>query len=110
MAASDISELAEIQAILDDLDPAAHTLFQEAADGLDAKEFFYSPVGRYVVGAAQLEYREAVRKLATTPWWRRHRIQQLQNEAWRAEKFMGWLAELIQAGVMADKALKERDE
>lgn len=110
MSASDISEAAEIQAILDDLDPESHTLFQEAADGRDAKAFFYSPVGRYMVGAAQIEYQKAMTALKTTPWWRKRKIQELQNQAWRAEKFMGWLAELIRSGVMAERAIAERDE
>ena len=110
MAATDINEAAEIQGLLDELDPESHTLFREAADGRDAKEFFYSPVGRYMVGAAQLEYREALRALLETPWWRRRRIVALQNRAWRAERFMGWLAELVRGGVMAEKALQERDE
>lgn len=110
MGATDISEVAEIQALLDDLDPQSHTLFKEAADGRDAQEFLSSPVGRYMLGAAQLEYREAMRRLLVTPWWRRRRIVELQNRAWRAEKFMGYLAEMVMAGVMAEKSLQERDD
>lgn len=110
MSATDINEAAEIQALLDDLDSESHTLFQEAANGRDAKDFFYSPVGRYMVTSAQMEYRDALNALKTTACWRRRRIVELQNRAWRAEKFMGWLAELVKSGLMAEQALRKRDE
>jgi hypothetical protein len=46
------------------------------------------------------------------PWprvwpWRRRRIEQLQNQLWRARSFKGWLAELVNSGKQAEEQLEE---
>ena len=107
---ADQSESEAFQELLDSLDPESYSLFAEAALGRDVKEFISSDVGRYLLGCAQLEYKEAIRKLKRTPFWRFRRIQQLQNEMWRAEHFMVWLRDLIVQGRSAEFALAEREE
>lgn len=100
----------EIQRIIRQLDPESRTMFAEAALGRDAQEFFRSDIGRYLIGCAQQEYADAMAKLKRVAWWRRKRILQLQNEAWRAEQFMVWLRDLIVQGIAAEQALKEAEE
>lgn len=104
------SESAELQQLIAQLDPESRTFFAEAGLGRDAKEFFETDLGRYMVGCAQQEYAAAMAKLKTVAWWRRRRIMQLQNEAWRAEQFMVWLRDLIIKGKAAEMALEEQEE
>jgi hypothetical protein len=104
------SEAAALQELINQLDPESRTLFAEAALGRDAREFFDTDLGRYMVGCAQQEYAAAMAKLKTVAWWRRRRIVQLQNEAWRAEQFMVWLRDLIIKGTGAEMALEEQEE
>ena len=96
--------------MLSSLDPESYSFFTEAQIGAEAKEFFSSDVGRYLVGCAQQEYSAASAKLKTTQFWRWRRIIQLQNEMWRAEQFMVWLRDLIIRGKAAENALEEREE
>jgi hypothetical protein len=49
-------------------------------------------------------------KLKTVAWWRRRKIVELQNKAWRAESFMVWLRDLIIKGKAAELALEEGEE
>lgn len=104
------SESAAFQELIDKLDPESRTFFVEAALGRDAREFMDSDLGRYMVGCAQQEYAIAMTKLKTVAWWRRRKILQLQNEAWRAESFMVWLRDLIIRGKAAELALEDREE
>jgi hypothetical protein len=83
------------------------TLYAEAVLGRDAEEFLAGDLGRYMVGRAQMEEREAVEALARVWPWRRRRIEQLQNQLWRARSFKGWLAELVNSGKQAEEQLEE---
>ena len=104
------SDAQAFQELLDSLDPDTYGLFAEADMGREAQEFLASPVGRYLFGCAQEEYRDATTKLKRTAFWRFRRIQQLQNEIWRAEQFMLWLRDLIVKGKAAEQALAGREE
>lgn len=106
----EINEREELQNMLDELDPESRTLFVEAALGREAVEFFRSDIGRYMVGCAQQEYAVASAKLKKVAWWRKRRIQELQNEIWRAEQFMVWLRDLIIRGKASEMSLEEREE
>ena len=106
----EINEREELQNMLDELDPESRTLFVEAALGREAVEFFQSDIGRYMVGCAQQEYAVASAKLKKVAWWRKRRIQELQNEIWRAEQFMVWLRDLIIRGKASEMSLEEREE
>lgn len=106
----DINERQELQDMLDELDPESRTLFIEADFGSEATEFFRSNLGRYMVGCAQQEYAIASAKLKKVAWWRKRKIQELQNELWRSEQFMVWLRDLIIRGKASEMSLKEREE
>ena len=77
------------------------TLIAEAIIGKDAEEFLASELGRYFIGRIEMEIDTAKDKLAKVLPWRRRRIQQLQNEVWRAEQLKGWFQELIVSGRQA---------
>ena len=106
----EINEREELQQMLANLSPDSFSFFMEAQLGREAKEFYASDIGRYLVGCAQQEYAAASAKLKTTHFWRWRRIVQLQNEMWRAEQFMVWLRDLIIRGKAAENALEEREE
>ena len=105
-----MSESAALQELIERLDPESRTFFAEAALGRDAREFIESNVGRYLVGCAQQEYADAMAKLKRVAWWRRNRIIELQNQAWRAENFMVWLRDLVIKGKAAELALEDGEE
>jgi hypothetical protein len=85
-------------------------LFAEAALGKDAEEFLASDIGRYVMGRCIAEQQEAQDLLTRVSPWRRNRIRQLQNQAWRAQSVRGWIIELIQQGRQAEQALDNEDD
>lgn len=103
-------ERQDLQDMLDALSPESRTLFAEAALGREAKEFFDSEIGRYLIGCAQHEYKEASAKLKTVAWYRPFRITELQNQMWRAENFMVWLRDLLIKGKGAELTLDDREE
>lgn len=105
-----IDEAQEFQNLLASLTPQEFGLVAEADLGRQVKEFLHSDIGRYLLGCAQQEHQAALEALKTTSPWRRRRITQLQNQAWRAENFMGWLRELLIRGSAAEGALVERED
>jgi len=104
------SEQEAFQELLDSLDPESYGLFAEADMGQEAQEFMGSAIGRYLLGCARQEYMDASTKLKRTAFWRFRRIQQLQNEIWRAENLMLWVRDLIVRGKAAEQTLEEREE
>lgn len=104
------SEIEALQEMLDTLDPDSRSLAAEYDLGDQAEEFFHSPLGRYMLGAAQQDMRDAHTKLKTTLPFRWRRIQQLQNEIRVAEMFPLYLRDLIIRGRAAEQALETRDE
>lgn len=105
----EVNEREELQEMLDQLSPESRTLFAEASIGRQAKEFFHSDIGRYMIGCAQQEYAEASASLKDVPWYRPFKITELQNRMWRAENFMAWLRDLIIQGTAAESSLQERE-
>ena len=84
-------------------------LFAEAVLGKDAEEFLGSELGRYILGRAEQEEKEAIDALALVSSWRRNRIRELQAQVWRARSVKQWLGELIQAGHQAQMQLVEKE-
>lgn len=104
------SEREQFQEILNSLDPQSYGMFAEADMGRQAREFAEGDIGRYLLGCARQEYAGAIEKLKRVPFWRYRRIQQLQNEMWRAENFMLWLRDLIIRGRAAEGTLAESED
>ena len=104
-----IENAAELQAILETLDPTTRTLVAEADLANETVEWLRSAPGRYIVGCAHQEIMDAQLALASTSPWRRRRIQDLQNRIWRAQSLLAWLRELILAGHAANQTLVEAD-
>jgi hypothetical protein len=84
-------------------------LMAEAILGRDAEDFCKSELGRFILGRCDQEIDEAQDKLSRVSAWRRRRIQELQNDIWRAKSLKGWLVELIQNGRQAEAALEEAE-
>ena len=83
------------------------TLIAEAVLGRDAQEFLASEIGRYLLGRAQMDEREALEALVSVKWWRRRRIIELQSRIYRARSVRSWLAEIISDGRSAESSLEE---
>jgi hypothetical protein len=84
-------------------------LMAEAVLGRDAEEFLNTELGRYILGRCEQEIAEAQDQLSSVSPWRRRRIQQLQNEVWRAQSMKAWLGELITNGRSAEASLEEQE-
>lgn len=107
MSAMGEEELAELRDIFEG-DEDNRLLVAEGMLGSDAVEFVKSDLGRYLIGRATIDVREATDSLKKTWPWRKRRIQQLQNEIWRAEHFKGWLLQAITSGRTALSELDRR--
>ena len=83
------------------------TLIAEAVLGRDAQEFLASEIGRYLLGRAQMDEREAMEALVSVKWWRRRKIIELQSRIYRARSVRNWLAEIITDGRQAESVLEE---
>ena len=81
----------------------------EAVLGKDAEEFISSELGRYIIARIEEEKAEAISKLSTVSFWRKRRIQDLQNQIWRCDTFKSWLAETVIRGKQAVDLLEQRD-
>ena len=98
-----------LQDYLSQLDPQARFMLADADLGKDVEEFLLTQLGRTLVGLAHQEYAEALFKLESVAWWRRHRIQELQNQAWRARSFLLWLRSLVIQGKASLRMLEEEE-
>jgi hypothetical protein len=85
-------------------------LYAEAMLGKDAEEFLETDIGRYLIGRAEQESREAMDQLKKIYPWRRRKIQELQNRIWLAENVQGWIVELIISGRQALQTLDEQSK
>jgi hypothetical protein len=91
--------------------PDAETAALYAASilGKDAEQFLRSDLGRTLIGMAEQDAEEATESLKRVWPWRQRKIQQLQNQIWRAESFKGWLRELVIQGEQALQQLEDRE-
>lgn len=80
-----------------------------AVFGRRVEDFLESDIGVYLVAQAEEEYEDAVRQLLTVAWWRRRRIQALQNQANQAAKFQKYLALAVQAGHQAIQIIENEE-
>lgn len=83
-------------------------LMAEAVLGRDAEEFLATDIGRYIVGRCEQDIAEAQDQLSRVSPWRKKRIQELQNQVWRAQSVRGWIGELVADGRAAEAALEEQ--
>lgn len=107
MSAIDEQEMQELHEIFTQ-DEDNRQLVAEVMLGQDAVDFAKSDIGRYLIGRANIEIREATELLKKTWPWRKRRIQQLQNDVWRAENFKIWLLQQINSGRTALSELDRR--
>lgn len=85
-------------------------LWDAAVFGREVENYLASPLGRYLLDHADSEIEDALRGLAMVSPWRRRKIQELQNtvRCWRG--FRERLAQAIEDGRIATKALEELHE
>lgn len=99
----------DLQEYIARLDPESRLLLADANIGKDAEEWLNTDLGRVLTGFAQQEYADALLQLERTAWWRRRRIQELQNRAWRARSFLTWLRSLVIQGRAAIHTMSEQE-
>lgn len=97
----------EIAEELAKMDVQTRTLIAEVDLGRQAKEFFASDLGRYILGCATQEIQEAQMGLAEVNWWNIWKVRKLQNKIWRARSLIGWMADLVRQGKQAEVTLTE---
>lgn len=82
-------------------------LIAEAEIGEEARRFLESDIGRLIVGRAQQDIDSAVYELKNANPRDPDKITELQNQIWRGESIISWIAEAIEAG---NEALKQYEE
>lgn len=98
-----------LQDYLQQLDSTSRLLLADASIGRDAEEWLGTDLGRVLAGMARQEYADALIALSKTAWWRRRRIQELQNRARCAEMFLDWLRTLVVQGRASLRAMEEQE-
>jgi len=81
-------------------DPNA-ILLAQGSIGADADDFMKSELGRTMIGLARIESKVAMDSLKTISPTQSQEIRELQNQVWLAERFEGWLVQLIMRGRQA---------
>jgi hypothetical protein len=110
MSAEGQSEKEALEEALAQLGPESRSFFAEYDLGEQAKEFFNSDIGRYMIGCAKQDFEDAHSKLAKTLPFRWRRIQALQNDIRVSEMFIFYLRDLLIMGQSAKKALEDRND
>lgn len=84
-------------------------LFDQVEFGHEVIAFCNSPVGKYLIGRAEMERDEAITELRDIRADDMVGIMALQSKIRRAEGMQGWMAEAIQNGVSAQEELLAQD-
>lgn len=85
-------------------------LLQKAALGDEAQAFMESAIGQAIIFKAQEARAKGLAELKIVDADDPAKIRHWQNEVWKAEAFMGWLAELIRDGESALQLLESPEE
>lgn len=99
----------DLQRLLAGLDPESQLLISQYNLGKEVEELLGRDIGRTLVGMAQQEYILALLELEKVGWWRRRKIQELQNKAWKARTFCVWLRELVLQGKQSLGLIHDRE-
>lgn len=85
-------------------------LVQAVEFGAKVAVFLESDVGKYLTKKADDEEREALEGLATVNAFEPEAIRSLQAQAWRANSFLGWLKEALEAAHEAHRELEHQEK
>lgn len=78
--------------------------------GLQAEEWFATPLGKYVLGCIEQEIAAAKDDFETVDIQDAQKVRELQDRIKRANTVKSWFAELIQRGRDAETMLTERED
>ena len=95
---------------MDEVEVNRTMLYDIAVLGEQVDAFIRSDVGKYVLDKANRELEVSLTELRKVDPYDSKLVQKFQNEVWRAENLVTWLAESIQAGLKAKDILEEREE
>ena len=82
----------------------------EAILGDEARRFLEGDLGKLLCGIAEQEVQKAVLELEEADLTEEKKIRDIQNRIWRANRFAGWLKELVERGDEALRALQQQKE
>jgi hypothetical protein len=85
------------------------TRLAEAVLGRQVEEFIASDIGKVLIGMAEQDARVAMSELKKVHPWRWRKIRDLQNRILQAERFEGWLLDLVHTGRISTKTLELAD-
>lgn len=84
--------------------------FTTVGFGLDCQQFFDSPIGKYLKHRAEQDVEDGVEALKEVDAADTNKVRQIQSDIKRAESFMYWMAEAINAGKEAATQLLEAEQ
>lgn len=91
-------------------DQAEEDLYRLVLLGEEARDFFDSDVGRYVLGAAHMDLEAIDQKLRRVSPWRWRKVMKLQMKYKAVQDGIRWIAETIQQAEAAEMQLKQYRE
>jgi hypothetical protein len=74
---------------------------KSAVLGRQVEEFLESDIGKYLLSRAEEDENRSIDNLCHVAFWRKRRIQQLQNNIWVAQSFQKWLGQAYSEGLHA---------
>jgi len=82
----------------------------EALLGDEAKRFLTGDLGRCLRGMAEQEVKAALLEFEEVDPTQKEKVRDLQNRIWRANRFTGWLEELVERGDEALRAFQQQKQ
>lgn len=91
-------------------DDQVETLIRTATLGKQIESFLASDVGRYLQARATRAYNAAVEDFKRVDAADTQAVRKAQSDMWKAEAFMGWLAQGVQEGLTSLGILQGLDD
>ena len=85
-------------------------LIRSATLGKQIEGFLSSDIGKYLQARAQRTYNAAVEEFKVVNASDADEVRRIQMDMWKAEAFMGWLAQGVQEGLTSLGILQGEDD
>ena len=90
--------------------PDEKVLYADARIGMQVETFMRSEVGRYLIGRAEIQEKEAIEELIELDSWQWLKVRKARNKIAMARSLRDWLADAVQAGIAAGANLQSMED
>jgi len=85
-------------------------LYADARIGMQVETFLRSEVGRYLIGRAEIQEKEAIEELIDLDSWQWLKVRKARNKIVVARSLRDWLADAVQSGIAAGANLQAMED